>query len=100
MLQSLLKEADLKATLAAVAAVLRPGAVFGVDLVADLPSWKEYRREQRLSGWRPGHKAHVTLIESVRQDRERGLTILRAGIRRAARPGEGVAAVRPRVPDA
>jgi len=75
MLQSLLKEADLKATLAAVAAVLRPGAVFGVDLVADLPSWKEYRREQRLSGWRPGHKAHVTLIESVRQDRDRGLTI-------------------------
>jgi hypothetical protein len=75
MLQSLLREADLKATLAAVAGVLRPGAVLGVDLVADLPAWQEYRRETRLSGWRPGRRAHVTLIESVRQDRERGLTI-------------------------
>ena len=75
MLQSLLEDADLKATLTAVAAVLRPGALLGVDLVADLPSWKEYRREQRLSGWRPGRRSHVTLIESVRQDRERGLTI-------------------------
>ena len=75
MLQSLLREPDLTATLDAVASVLRPGAVFGVDLVADLPAWQEYRRETRLTGWRPGRKAHVTLIESVRQDRARGLTI-------------------------
>lgn len=75
MLQSLLRDADLKATLEAVAAVLGPGALFGVDLVADLPSWREYRKAQRLSGWRPGRRAHVTLIESVRQDRDQGLTV-------------------------
>jgi SAM-dependent methyltransferase len=75
MLQSLVRERDLTATLQAVARVLRPGALFGVDLVADLPNWSEYRRELRLSGWRPGRRSHVTLVESVRQDRTRGLTI-------------------------
>jgi SAM-dependent methyltransferase len=75
MLQSLLRESDLRKTLEAVAAVLRPGALLGVDLVADLPSWQEYRRERRLSGWRPGGRSHVTLIESVRQDRDKGLTV-------------------------
>jgi SAM-dependent methyltransferase len=75
MLQSLLREADLKKTLEAVASVLRPRALFGVDLVADLPAWQEYRRETRLTGWRPGRRSHVTLIESVRQDRDAGLTI-------------------------
>jgi SAM-dependent methyltransferase len=75
MLQSLLRDADLTATLRAVARVLEPGALFGIDLVADLPKWQEYRREHRLSGWRPGRRSHVTLIESVRQDRRRGLTI-------------------------
>jgi SAM-dependent methyltransferase len=75
MLQSLVRERDLTATLQAVGRVLRPGALFGVDLVADLPNWSEYRRELRLSGWRPGRRSHVTLVESVRQDRTRGLTI-------------------------
>jgi SAM-dependent methyltransferase len=75
MLQSLLREKDLTATLQAVARVLRPGALFGIDLVADLPNWSEYRRELRLSGWRPGRRSHITLVESVRQDRKRGLTI-------------------------
>jgi SAM-dependent methyltransferase len=75
MLQSLLRERDLSATLLAVARVLRPGALFGIDLVADLPNWSEYRRELRLSGWRPGRRSHITLVESVRQDPRRGLTI-------------------------
>ena len=75
MLQSLLRERDLSATLQAVARVLRPGALFGIDLVADLPNWSEYRREIRLSGWRPGRRSHIRLVESVRQDRTRGLTI-------------------------
>ena len=70
-----LRERDLSATLQAVARVLRPGALFGIDLVADLPNWSEYRREIRLSGWRPGRRSHITLVESVRQDRKRGLTI-------------------------
>ena len=76
MLQSLLRERDLKATLAEVRRVLRPGGTFGLELVADLPAWKEYRQRVSLKGWRnkPGG-SHVTLVETVRQDRERGLTI-------------------------
>jgi SAM-dependent methyltransferase len=73
MLQSLTRERDLQRTLAEVARVLAPGGVFGVDLVPDLPAWDEYRRSVRLRG-RLG-AAHVRLIESVRQDRRRGLTI-------------------------
>jgi SAM-dependent methyltransferase len=42
ILQSLTREADLKATLASVASVLRRGGLFGIDLVPDLPRWSEY----------------------------------------------------------
>ena len=75
MLQSLLRERDLKATLEAVHRVLEPGGTFGVELVADLPSWQEYRKRVSLKGWRSKGGAHVTLTETVRQDRKRGLTI-------------------------
>ncbi len=76
ILQSLLRERDLEATLSEVRRVLQPGGTFGVELVADLPAWKEYRQRVSLKGWRnrPGG-SHVTLVETVRQDRERGLTI-------------------------
>jgi SAM-dependent methyltransferase len=75
VLQSLLREADLASTLASVYSVLRPGGTFGLELVADLPSWKEYRKRVSLEGWR-GRRggSHVTLVESVRQDRSRRLT--------------------------
>jgi ubiquinone/menaquinone biosynthesis C-methylase UbiE len=76
MLQSLLRERDLKATLDAVHRVLRPGGTLGVELVADLPSWQEYRQRVSLKGWRRAKGgAHVTLTETVRQDPTRGLTI-------------------------
>jgi ubiquinone/menaquinone biosynthesis C-methylase UbiE len=76
VLQSLLRERDLAATLSAVHRVLRQGGTFGVELVADLPSWAEYQKRVSLKGWRdrPGG-AHVTLVETVRQDRARHLTI-------------------------
>ena len=76
MLQSLLRERDLTATMAAVHQVLQRGGTFGIELVADLPSWAEYRKRVSLSGWR-GRKggARIALVESVRQDRARGLTI-------------------------
>jgi hypothetical protein len=76
LLQSLLRDRDLTATLSEVRRVLRPGGTFGIELVADLPSWKEYRQRVSLKGWRnrPGG-SHVTLVETVRQDRARGLTI-------------------------
>ena len=76
VLQSLLRERDLAATLESVHDVLEPNGRFGLELVADLPSWEEYRKRVSLSGWR--HKAggaHVTLVETVRQDRQRKLTI-------------------------
>jgi len=76
VLQSLLRERDLVATLAAVARVLKPRATFGIELVADLPSWNEYRKRVSLSGWRGGRRgSHLTLVETVRQDRARRMTI-------------------------
>jgi ubiquinone/menaquinone biosynthesis C-methylase UbiE len=76
ILQSLLRERDLATTLTEVHRVLEPGGTFGLELVADLPSWEEYRRRISLKGWRgrPGG-THVTLVESVRQDRARRQTI-------------------------
>ncbi len=75
ILQSLVRESDLKATLAAVASVLSTGGIFGVDLVPDLPVWKEYRDKVRFRGVRRGGKSRITLIETVRQDRSKRLTI-------------------------
>jgi len=76
ILQSLLRERDLARTLAEVHRVLEPGGTFGLELVADLPAWEEYRRRVSLKGWRgrPGG-THVTLVETVRQDRARRQTI-------------------------
>jgi SAM-dependent methyltransferase len=76
VLQSLLRERDLSATLQQVHRVLSSGATFGLELVADLPAWEEYRQRVSLAGWR-GRRGgtHVTLTETVRQDRARRLTI-------------------------
>lgn len=73
VLQSLTRPRDLSSTLASVADVLAPGGLFGLDLVPDVPQWREYRNRTQLSG--PANGAHLTLIESVRQDRARKLTI-------------------------
>ena len=54
--------------------VLRRDGLFVMDLVPDLPRWSEYRRRVSLEG-RQGPGTHLTLIESVRQDRRRGRTI-------------------------
>jgi ubiquinone/menaquinone biosynthesis C-methylase UbiE len=75
ILQSLIRESDLHATLASVAGVLSRRGVFGLDLVPDLPVWKEYRNRVRFRGRRPGTSSRITLVESVRQDRKKGLTI-------------------------
>ena len=76
VLQSLLRERDLAAALAAVHRVLGRGGAFGVELVADLPAWDEYRKRLSLKGWRRRRGGtHVTLVEAVRQDRVRRLTI-------------------------
>jgi ubiquinone/menaquinone biosynthesis C-methylase UbiE len=72
ILQSLIRPRDLTATLASVARVIAPGGTFGVDLVPDVPKWREYRDRVQLRGKADG--AHLTLVESVRQDRRRHLT--------------------------
>jgi len=74
ILQSLVRERDLSATLTSVARVLRPGGRFGIDLVPDLPAWSEYGERKTLSGIMSGG-VRVSLLESVRQDRARQLTI-------------------------
>jgi ubiquinone/menaquinone biosynthesis C-methylase UbiE len=76
ILQSLLREHDLTRTLSDVHRVLEPGGTFGLELVADLPSWEEYRQRVSLKGWR-GRRggSHLTLVETVRQDRSRRRTI-------------------------
>jgi SAM-dependent methyltransferase len=73
ILQSLTRERDLRATLESVSDVVRPGGLFAIDLVPDLPRWSEYDRRVSLAGRRG--RGHVTLTESVRQDRRRRLTI-------------------------
>ena len=56
---------DLADTLASVARVVSRGGLFGIDLVPDVPKWREYRNRVQLRGKAGG--AHLTLIESVAQ---------------------------------
>ena len=73
ILQSLVRERDLADTLASVARVIKRGGTFGIDLVPDVPNWREYRNKVQLRGAAAGGRK-LTLIESVRQDRRRRLT--------------------------
>jgi len=73
ILQSLIRARDLAATLASVARVIEPGGTFGIDLVPDVPKWREYRNRVQLRGESNG--ARLTLVESVAQDRRRHLTM-------------------------
>jgi ubiquinone/menaquinone biosynthesis C-methylase UbiE len=72
ILQSLIRPRDLTAALASVARVIAPGGTFGIDLVPDVPKWREYENRVQLRGRARG--AQLTLIESVRQDPKRHLT--------------------------
>lgn len=74
VLQSLTRERDLSAALASVRHVLAHGGRFVIDLVPDLVEWAEYEGKKTLSG-RMGRATQVTLVESVRQDARRRLTI-------------------------
>jgi SAM-dependent methyltransferase len=74
VLQSLITDAVLSATLRETARVLERGGLFGIDLVPDLPRWAEYGPGVTLHG-RTSRGAPIRLIESVEQDRRRKLTI-------------------------
>ncbi len=72
VLQSLTREADLLDALASIARAVAHGGTFAVDLVPDVPKWREYSNRVQVRG-RAGAR-HLTLVESVRQDRRRRLT--------------------------
>jgi ubiquinone/menaquinone biosynthesis C-methylase UbiE len=72
ILQSLIRPRDLTSTLASVGRVLAPGGTFGIDLVPDVPKWREYRNRVQMRGRAGG--ADITLVESVTQDRAKRLT--------------------------
>jgi SAM-dependent methyltransferase len=74
VLQSLTREQDLTAALASVHRVLAAGGRFVIDLVPDLVEWAEYEGKKTLSGTM-GRDTRVSLVESVRQDPRRRLTI-------------------------
>jgi len=72
ILQSLVTPRDLSATLSSVARVLSAGGTFGIDLVPDVPRWREYTNRVQHRGTLGS--ARITLIESVRQDRVKRVT--------------------------
>ena len=73
ILQSLVRDGDLSRTLEAVHRVLAPGGRFAIDLVPDVPHWREYSRRLTLKGTGP-RGLPIQLVESVRQDRAKRLT--------------------------
>jgi ubiquinone/menaquinone biosynthesis C-methylase UbiE len=74
ILQSLLDEKLLSATLRQVRRVLTRDGTFGLELVADLPAWDEYSRRTSLTGRRDPNGKPIALIESVKQDRRNHIT--------------------------
>ena len=74
ILQSLLDEKVLTATLNEVQRVLARKGTFGLELVADLPAWDEYSKRTSLRGKRGPNGKPISLIESVKQDRKNHIT--------------------------
>ena len=74
ILQSLLDEKLLSATLQQVQRVLTKKGTFGLELVADLPAWEEYTRHTSLRGRRGPNGKPIALVESVKQDRRKHIT--------------------------
>lgn len=73
ILQSLLSERDLLLTLQSARRVLRKGGTLGIDLVPDVPQWREYKEQIQMRGRARGG-VHLTLFESVRQQPRKRLT--------------------------
>lgn len=74
ILQSLLDERLLTASLMEVQRVLTRKGTFGLELVADLPAWEEYSKKTSMRGRRGPNGKPITLIESVAQDRRKQIT--------------------------
>jgi ubiquinone/menaquinone biosynthesis C-methylase UbiE len=87
ILQSLLSDDDLLATLRSASRVLKTGGMLGIDLVPDVPQWREYQDRVQMRGRARGG-VHLTLIESVRQHPAKRLTTFEQ--RYVARRGRAV----------
>src|SRR5262245_1383897 len=74
ILQSLLDEKLLAATLKDVRRVIARNGIFGLELVADLPAWDEYSRRLSRRGDRGPNGKPIALVESVKQDRRNHIT--------------------------
>ena len=74
LVQSLLSDVVLARTLREAARVLTPGGTLGIDLVPDVPRWRQYTRKVVFFSPRGPRRLPLTLVETVRQDRARGLT--------------------------
>jgi ubiquinone/menaquinone biosynthesis C-methylase UbiE len=74
ILQSLLDEKLLSATLKDVRRVIARHGIFGLELVADLPAWDEYSNRMSLRGKRGPNGKPIALVESVKQDRRNHIT--------------------------
>jgi ubiquinone/menaquinone biosynthesis C-methylase UbiE len=74
ILQSLLDEKLLAATLKDVRRVLTRTGTFGLELVADLPAWDEYSNRTTFRSARGPHGKPIALVESVTQDRRKHIT--------------------------
>ncbi len=74
ILQSLLDERVLAATLKDVRRVLTRTGTFGLELVADLPAWDEYSNKVTFRSPRGPHGKPIALVESVKQDRRNRIT--------------------------
>ena len=74
ILQSLLDEKLLAATLKDVRRVLTRDGIFGLELVADLPAWDEYSKRVSMRGKRGPNGKPIVLIESVVQERRKHIT--------------------------
>jgi SAM-dependent methyltransferase len=73
ILQSMLADDDLDAVLRSVGRVLGAGGTLAMELVPDVPNWRASGNRVQLQG-STADGGHLTLIESVRQNRRRGLT--------------------------
>lgn len=74
LVQSLLSDVLLARTLREAARVTMPGGTLGLDLVPDVPRWRSYTRKVVFFSPDGPRGLPLTLVETVRQDRARGLT--------------------------
>ena len=68
LLQSLLSDVLLARTIREAWRVLEPGGLFALDLVPDVPKWREYTRKLVFFSPEGPRGQPISLRETVRQD--------------------------------